>query len=40
MSLGKEQSEEVLEYVFNEIKDATQLKKLFIDLSPFNKTTL
>ena len=37
LTLGQPRQEELLEYVFNEIRDTEQLKKLFIDLSPFNK---
>ena len=38
LTLGQPRQEELLEYVFSEVHDTEQLKKLFIDLSPFNKT--
>jgi hypothetical protein len=38
LTLGQPRQEELLEYVFSEIKDTKELKKLFIDLSPFSKT--
>ena len=37
LTLGQARQEELLEYLFKEFKDATVLKKLFIDLSPFSK---
>ena len=37
LTLGQPRQEELLEYVFNEVRETEQLKKLFIDLSPFNK---
>ncbi|MBQ8854633.1 MAG: DEAD/DEAH box helicase family protein [Bacteroidales bacterium] len=37
LSLGQPRQEELLEYVFNEVRDAEQLKYLFINLSPFDK---
>lgn len=37
LSLGQPRQEELLEYVFNEVHDTEQLKRLFINLSPFNK---
>ena len=37
LTLGQPRQEELLEYVFSEIKDAEKLKQLFIDLSPFSK---
>ena len=37
LSLGQPRQEELLEYVFSEVRDAAQLKQLFIDLSPFSK---
>jgi hypothetical protein len=37
LTLGQPRQEELLEYVFSEVKDAEKLKKLFIDLSPFSK---
>jgi hypothetical protein len=38
LTLGQPRQEELLEYVFSEVKDTEELKKLFIDLSPFSKT--
>lgn len=37
LTLGQPRQEELLEYVFSEIKDAEKLKQLFINLSPFSK---
>ncbi|MBQ7423633.1 MAG: DEAD/DEAH box helicase family protein [Prevotella sp.] len=37
LTLGQPRQEELLEYVFSEIKDTIKLKQLFIDLSPFDK---
>lgn len=37
LTLGQPRQEELLEYVFSEVRDAEQLKQLFIDLSPFSK---
>lgn len=37
LTLGQPRQEELLEYVFGEIKDAEKLKQLFIDLSPLSK---
>lgn len=37
LTLGQPRQEELLEYVFSEVRDAAQLKQLFIDLSPFSK---
>lgn len=37
LTLGQPRQEELLEYVFSEVKDVEKLKQLFIDLSPFNK---
>lgn len=37
LTLGQPRQEELLEYVFSEVKDTEKLKQLFIDLSPFNK---
>ena len=37
LTLGQPRQEELLEYVFSEVKDAEKLKQLFIDLSPFSK---
>ena len=37
LTLGQPRQEELLEYIFSEVRDAEQLKQLFIDLSPFNK---
>lgn len=39
LTLGQPRQEELLEYVFSEVRDTEQLKNLFIDLSPFNKGT-
>ena len=38
LTLGQPRQEELLEYVFSEVRDAAQLKQLFIDLSPFSKS--
>ena len=40
LTLGQPRQEELLEYVFNEVKDAEKLKQLFINLSPFSKKDL
>ena len=37
LTLGQPRQEELLEFLFSEIKDAENLKQLFIDLSPFSK---
>ena len=37
LTLGQPRQEELLEYIFSEVRDAEQLKQLFIDLSPFSK---
>ena len=37
LTLGQPRQEELLEYVFSEVKDTEELKQLFIDLSPFSK---
>ena len=37
LTLGQPRQEELLEYLFKEIRDISELKKLFIDLSPFSK---
>ena len=37
LTLGQPRQEELLEYVFSEVRDAEQLKQLFIDLSPYSK---
>ena len=37
LTLGQPRQEELLEYVFSEIRDADKLKSLFINLSPFDK---
>ena len=37
LTLGQPRQEELLEYIFSEVRDSTQLKQLFIDLSPFTK---
>ena len=37
LTLGQPRQEELLEYVFSEVKDAEKMKQLFIDLSPFSK---
>ena len=37
LTLGQPRQEELLEYVFREVKDAEKMKQLFIDLSPFSK---
>lgn len=38
LTLGQARQEELLEYLFRECDDPTELKKLFIDLSPYSKT--
>ena len=38
LTLGQPRQEELLEYVFSEVRDAALLKQLFIDLSPFSKS--
>ena len=37
LTLGQAKQEELLEYLFKEIKNPEELKKLFINLSPFSK---
>jgi hypothetical protein len=37
LTLGQARQEELLEYLFKEIKHPEELKKLFIDLSPFSR---
>lgn len=37
LTLGQSRQEELLEYLFKEFRDTSELKKLFIDLSPFSK---
>lgn len=37
LTLGQARQEELLEYIFKECEDTKELKKLFIDLSPFSK---
>ena len=37
LTLGQARQEELLEYILHERKDLDELKKLFIDLSPFSK---
>lgn len=37
LTLGQPRQEELLEYVFSEVRDMKKLKQLFIDLSPFSK---
>ncbi|MBQ7768478.1 MAG: hypothetical protein IJ403_06320 [Oscillospiraceae bacterium] len=37
LTLGQARQEELLEYIFKECSDTEELKKLFIDLSPFSK---
>lgn len=39
LTLGQPRQEELLEYVFKEFGDGEKLKDLFIDLSPFSKTS-
>ena len=39
LTLGQARQEELLEYLFRECADPAELKKLFIDLSPYSKTT-
>ena len=38
LTLGQARQEELLEYIFSECEDMDELKKLFIDLSPYSKT--
>lgn len=37
LTLGQSRQEELLEYLFKEFRNTSELKKLFIDLSPFSK---
>ena len=37
LTLGQARQEELLEYLFREFEDTSELKKLFINLSPFSK---
>ena len=37
LTLGQARQEELLEYLFRECEDPVELKKLFIDLSPYSK---
>jgi len=37
LTLGQARQEELLEYIFHQFDDTDQLKKLFIDLSPYTK---
>lgn len=37
LTLGQARQEELLEYLFRECDDPAELKKLFVDLSPFSK---
>ena len=37
LTLGQARQEELLEYLFRECDDPVELKKLFIDLSPYSK---
>ena len=37
LTLGQGRQEELLEYLFREVKNPEELKKLFINLSPFSK---
>lgn len=37
LTLGQTRQEELLEYLFHECDDSAELKKLFIDLSPYSK---
>jgi hypothetical protein len=39
ITLGQARQEELLEYLFKECKHPDELKKLFMDLSPFSKGT-
>lgn len=39
LTLGQARQEELLEYIFRECRDTDELKKLFIDLSPFSKSS-
>lgn len=39
LTLGQARQEELLEHVFRECSDTEELKKLFIDLSPFSKNS-
>ncbi len=38
LTLGQARQEELLEYIFREREDLDELRKLFIDLSPFSKS--
>ena len=38
LTLGQARQEELLEYLFRECDDPAELKKLFIDLSPYSKS--
>ena len=38
LTLGQARQEELLEYIFREYEEPAELKKLFIDLSPFSKS--
>jgi len=38
LTLGQARQEELLEYIFSGCEDMDELKKLFIDLSPYSKT--
>lgn len=40
LTLGQARQEELLEYIYKEFEDVTELKKLFIDLSPYSKNTM
>ena len=37
LTLGQARQEELLDYLFKEVKHPDELKKLFIDLSPFSR---
>ena len=37
LTLGQPRQEELLEYIFSEVRDSSKLKQLFINLSPFSK---
>lgn len=37
LTLGQARQEELLDYIYKEFDDVEELKKLFIDLSPFSK---
>ena len=39
ITLGQARQEELLEYLFKECKNPNELKKLFLDLSPYTKGT-